>query len=122
MIGRPSFAAPEAIMPVEATRTAEPMTIGSRISLRSRAPTRGDFGEPLAERGALSQHVVVVVEEEDPDYVDAVNVLLELRQDHLAELVAGRVAGGGEDVGDFHASGPYPEKAGRPEGEKARKE
>src|SRR5437660_1567110 len=83
MIGRPSFSAAAAMIPTDVTSTAEPIAIGSRISLRSRPPTR--------------------VDEEHPDDVHNVRSGLELRQDHLAELVAGGMAGGCEDVGDFHA-------------------
>ena len=62
---------------------------------------RGNLAEALAQRVAGAQHVGVVVEEEHPDDLDAVVALLQLRQDHLAELVARRVPGGGENVGDF---------------------
>ena len=44
----------------------------------------------------------VVVEEHHADDLGAVASLFELREDHLAEFVAGGVAGGAEDVGDLH--------------------
>lgn len=62
---------------------------------------RGDLREPLAERIPLAQHIVVVVEEHADD-LDLVAALLELRQDHPAELVARRVTRRREDVGDLH--------------------
>ncbi len=59
---------------------------------------RSHLREPLTERVAAAQHVVVVVEEEHPDDVHAVVPGLELGEDHLAELVARGVARRGEDV------------------------
>jgi len=62
----------------------------------------GDLPEALAHGIARSQPVGVVVKEEHPDDLDAVRALLQLRKDHPPELVARRVAGGGEHVGDLH--------------------
>ena len=61
----------------------------------------------LAHRVALAECERVVVEEEHPDDPHPVVSLLQLRQDHLAELVARSVPGGGEDVGNLHASAAY---------------
>jgi hypothetical protein len=40
-----------------------------------------------------------------PDDLDAVRAGIKLRKDHLPELVAGRVTGSGEHVGDLHPAG-----------------
>ena len=58
--------------------------------------------EALAHGITRSQQVGVVVKEEHSDDLNAVRALLQLRKDHLPELVAGRVAGGGEHVSDLH--------------------
>ena len=61
--------------------------------------------QALADRIPRSQQIGVVVKEEHADDLDAMRALLQLRKDHLPELVAGRVAGGGEHVGDLHPGG-----------------
>ena len=61
-----------------------------------------DLVQAGADRVAVDQDIVVVLEEEHADDVDAVPLLLELRQDHLGENVRDVMALGGEDVGDFH--------------------
>src|SRR5690606_34570009 len=71
-----------------------------------------DLRQALAERVTLAQEIGVVVEEEHADDVGAVPPLLQLGQDHLAQLVAGGVAGGAEDIGNLH--GPSPPSLGLP--------
>ena len=67
---------------------------------------RGHLCQSLADRVALAQDVVVVVEEEEPDHLDPMGTLLQLRQDHLAQLVRGGVSGCAENVGDLHDGRP----------------
>ena len=66
-----------------------------------------DLAQPLADGVALAQDVGVVVEEHHADDLDAMTTLFELRQDHLAELVAGGVPAGAEDVCDLHDGNPF---------------
>ena len=60
------------------------------------------FDQPLTDRIPRAQHVRVVVKEEHPHDINAMGPLLELGQNHLAQLVAGRVTGGRKDVGNLH--------------------
>ena len=48
-----------------------------------------------------------VVEEHHADDLDAMATLFELRQNHLAELVAGGMPAGAEDVRDLHDGGSF---------------
>src|SRR5215213_2985450 len=66
----------------------------------------GDLRQPLSDWIARPQDIGVVVEKEHPDNVDAVPVLFELRQDHLAELVARIVSARNERIRDLHACVP----------------
>ncbi len=61
-----------------------------------------DLRETLTQRITLHQHVVVVLEKEHSDHLYAVTVLLDLRQDHLAQLAGNRVPLAGKYIRDFH--------------------
>ena len=62
----------------------------------------GHTTKALADGIARSQHIGVVVKEEHSSHLDPVRPLLQLRKDHPSKLVAGRVAGSGEHIGDLH--------------------
>ena len=61
----------------------------------------GHTTKALADGIARSQHIGVVVKEEHSSHLDPVRPLLQLRKDHPSKLVAGRVAGSGEHIGDL---------------------
>jgi hypothetical protein len=65
-------------------------------------PCSRDLAEPLANGIALAQDVGVVVEEHHANDPNAMAALFELRQDHLAELVASCVPTRAENVRDLH--------------------
>ena len=68
------------------------------------------LGESLTDRVAFSEAVDVVVEEHHPGHLDAVGVVLQLRQDHRRKLERrGHIRP--ENVGNFHWS-PRPFTAG----------
>ena len=60
-----------------------------------------DYSECEHSSGRL-QTAAIVVEEHHADDLDAVAALFELRQNHLAELVAGGMPAGAEDVRNLH--------------------
>ena len=51
---------------------------------------------------ASLQEEGVVIEKKHADDIGAVFSLLQLGQDHFPKFVGGRVAGGAEDVSNFH--------------------
>ena len=65
-----------------------------------------DFFEREHSGGRL-RTVTSVVEEHHADNFDAMAALFELRQNHLAELVAGGMPAGAEYICDFHDGGSF---------------
>ncbi|NJN36543.1 MAG: hypothetical protein HC794_05140 [Nitrospiraceae bacterium] len=62
------------------------------VTLRELRSDAGERSEIVADRVARTQDVVVVIKEKEADDIDAMCTSLYLRQDHLAQFVAGRVA------------------------------
>jgi hypothetical protein len=58
---------------------------------------RKSFPNPIT----LAQTEQIVIKEEDPDHINAVSALLELRQDHACEFVTARHISG-KHIGNFH--------------------
>jgi hypothetical protein len=66
----------------------------------------GDIRKARADRVAVDQHEIVVLEKEHPDDGGAMPILFELRQDHFGQHVGHVMALGGKDVGDLHGISP----------------